>query len=576
MLAKITIALYILCCLPALVLSQENNLPANYFSSPVDFKMALSGTFGELRTNHFHSGIDIKTFGGIGKPLRAVADGFVSRIAVTPGGFGKAVYIEHPNGYTSVYAHCNAFSKKMAAWVKAEQYRLESFDVNLFPEKDQFVVKKGEIIAYSGNSGSSMGPHLHFEIRKTAGQIPVNPLLFDFHVKDFIRPKVIGLKIFPANEYSLINGKNEISSPPLAGWGPEYRIKSGDTLSLSGEFYFGLNTYDQLNDSDNKNGVFSIAFYIDSNLVFSQAMDEFNFSESRFVNSLIDYSGFINQQTRYQKTYIQPNNRLSIYDHVEGNGIFSFLDGDFHTLKYVVKDASGNESILTFTIQAVPPQFRNVLANKSDTEEKQIFRWDQDNVFETSDFKLFVPKGALYDTINFSYSRKADAEKGFYAPLHKVHNPGTAIHTNCTLSILPDSLPEIFKSKALIVEVNKTLTPVGGEWFGEYLQAKIRNFGNYSVTIDTIAPEIKPLNISPGKNITDLQSIRMAITDKLSGIASYKAKLNGNWLLMEWDPKNNLLVYWIDEHMQAGINDFYLEVADALGNVSEYQAQLER
>lgn len=573
---KNKIALLVFCCLPAMVFTQESKIPVNYFSSPVDFNITLSGTFGELRTNHFHSGIDIKTYGAMGKPLHAIADGLVSRIAVSPGGFGKAVYVEHPNGYTSVYGHCNTFAPEMANWVKSEQYRLESFSVNLFPPKDMFVVKRGDIIAYSGNSGGSMGPHLHFEIRKTIDQKPVNPLLFDFKVKDFIRPKILGLKIFPANHYSLINGKNKIVSPALAGWGPEYRIESGDTLTLSGDFYFGINTYDRLNESNNNNGVYSISFYIDTNLVFSQEMDEFSFTESRYVNSLIDYSGYIHQKTRYQKTYIQPNNQLSVYKHVEGNGIFSFLDEDFHTLKYLVKDAAGNESILTFTIRSLAPEFKNVMATQTGAPEKPIFSWNKDNVFETSNLKLNVPRGALYDTMQFDYSSTNTAAKGFYSPLFKIHNPGTAIHTSCDLSILPIGLPENLKNKALIVGVNKMLIAAGGEWEDEYLHTKIRDFGNYAVTVDTIAPKIKPLNFTNGKNVAAQQSLRVNITDDLAGIDSYKATLNGEWLLMDWDPKNDLLVYLMDERMKPGKNDFRLKVTDAVGNVSEFHAIIER
>ena len=226
------------------------------FMAPVDFKMALSGTFGELRSNHFHAGIDIKTYGVIGKPIHAIADGFVSRIAVSPGGYGEAVYIEHPNGFTSVYAHCNAFSDKLSQWVKAQQYAKESFQVNLFPERNQFAVKRGDIIAYTGNSGSSAGPHLHFEIRKTNRQIPVNPLFFDFDIKDFIRPTIRGIKIYPFGKSSLINGSSSTASPEIAGWGPEYRLNNSDTLLLSGYFYFGIDTYDLLNDANNKNGVY--------------------------------------------------------------------------------------------------------------------------------------------------------------------------------------------------------------------------------------------------------------------------------------------------------------------------------
>lgn len=554
--------------------SNAQDFPKDYFRAPVDFDMALAGTFGELRPNHFHSGIDIKTWGVQNKPLHAIADGFVSRISVSSGGFGNAVYIEHPNGYTSVYAHCNHFNDELAQWVRKEQYRQKSFQVNLFPERGQFHVTKGDIIAYSGNSGSSQGPHLHFEIRKTIGQIPVNPMLFGFDIKDYIRPKITGLRIYPAKPYSEINNEHQIYSPDLAGWGPEYRIKSNDTIELSGEFYFGLNTYDRLNDSKNHNGIYSISLFIDSVLVFDQQMDEFPFSESRYVNSLIDYSYYQNHHQRYQKTYIEPNNKLSIYDHVSDNGIFMFIDENFHTVKYVVKDAYQNESILTFTVKSRPPAFDEVFAAANQGSSDTIFHWNRDNHFKTDDIDVFIPEGALYDTMAFQYSKKNQPE-GCYAPLHKVHNPGKSIRTWCRISLKPFGLPERLKDKAIIVNIDHdNMSSAGGQWENGFLVSRIREFGNYSITVDTLAPEINPVNIHDGKNISGQKNIKVKIKDDLTGIDHYEAMLNGQWLLMEWDPKNDLLTYRMDEHMKPGENDFTLTVKDGVGNQSTYQAKL--
>lgn len=556
--------------------SHSQDFPKDYFRAPVDFDMALAGTFGELRPNHFHSGIDIKTWGVQNKPLHAIADGFVSRVAVSSGGFGNAVYIEHPNGYTSVYAHCNHFNDELAEWVKEEQYRQESFEVNLFPERDQFPVKKGEIIAYSGNSGSSQGPHLHFEIRKTIGQIPVNPMLFGFDIKDYIRPKITGLRIYPAKPYSVINNQHRIYSPELAGWGPDYRLKSHDTIELSGEFYFGLNTYDRLNDSKNHNGIYSISLFIDSVLVYDQQMDEFPFSESRYVNSLIDYSYYQNHRQRYQKTYIEPNNKLSIYDHVLDNGIFMFIDEKFHTINYVVNDAYQNESILTFTVKSTPPSFDDVFAATNRTVDNTIFQWDRDNHFETDDLDVIIPEGALYDTLAFHYSKENQPE-GCYAPLHKVHNPGKPIRTWCRIALKPYGLPDRLKDKAIIVNVDgNNMSSAGGRWDDGFLAGRIREFGNYSIAVDTLAPEIDPVNIRDGENISGQNNIKIKIKDDLTGIDHFEATVNGRWLLMEWDPKNDLLIYRMDGHMKPGENDFVLTVEDGVGNQSTYRAKLTR
>jgi len=401
-------------------------------------------------------------------------------------------------------------------------------------------------------------------------------LLFNFDVKDFIRPKIVGLKIFPGNNTSLINGKNEIVSPKLTGWGPEYRLEAGDTIALSGLFYFGINTYDLLNDAENKNGVYAVELFIDSNLVYSHSLDEFSFAESRFVNSLIDYNGFQSGKNRFQKTYIEPNNSLSVYKKVVGNGIYSFVDGQYHRLKYVVKDAGGNESVLSFLVIANPPPFVVNIPKTSENDKTLIFNWNSDNEFETDDFRIYVPQGALYDTLKFNYAVDRETVSGFYAPIHNVNKPAKPIHTWCEISIRPIEIPERLKEKALIVRMDKDLIAMGGEWNGAFLKTKIREFGNYSIAVDTTAPKILPKNIFSGKNISDQKTIQITIDDDLAGIKSYYATLNRNWLLMEWDAKSNLLIYRIDEHFVPGKNILTLEVEDGVGNVSKYEVILFR
>jgi hypothetical protein len=538
--------------------------------------MTLSGTFGELRSDHFHAGIDIKTYGVIGKPIHAIADGFVSRVAVSPGGYGKAVYIEHPNGYTSVYAHCNAFSAPLDQWVKNQQYAKQSFQVNLFPERNKFLVKRGDIVAYTGNSGSSAGPHLHFEIRKTLGQIPVNPLLFDFDVKDFIRPSIRGIKIYPVGKSSLINGKFAITSPDIAGWGPEYRIKDSDTIVLSGYFYFGIDTYDLLNDANNKNGVYSVALFIDSTVVYRHKMDEVSFAETRYINSLIDYGWYHQEHRRYQKTYIEPANMLSIYDPHPGNGIFAFTKRSLHQIKYVVEDAAGNRSVLTFMVRSNPPRLIRAVSDYVELSPYPVFSWDKENTFSTDEFRLVIPEGALYDTLGFRYAVDDTIKNGFCAPIHHVHKPTQALHSWCDMAIRASSVPEHLKEKALIVRVDEEMIAAGGEWDGEFLRTRIRDFGNYSIAIDSLPPSLRPNNNIPDNRIQNQKTIDFFIDDDLSGIESIKATLNGNWLLMEWDPKNKHLFYRIDERMKTGENKFYLEIEDGVGNVSVYKTNFFR
>jgi len=551
--------------LPIVVLAQDEH-PKDYFGPPVEFNKSISGTFGELRSGHFHAGIDIRTGGVEGRPLMAVADGYVSRVSVGPGGYGKAVYIAHPNGYTSVYAHCQSFYNELDEWVKSEQYRQQSFQVNLFPEPHQFDIKKGQIIALSGNSGSSQGPHLHFEIRKTNDQIPVNPMHFGFRIKDFIRPVINRLRIYPYDSFSFINGENKPLEPELAGWGPNYRIASGDTISLSGRIYFGINTWDQLNDSNNKNGVYSIELFIDTTLVYSYRMDELSFSEARYINSFIDFANFTSRGIRFQKTYIEPGNKLTVYGEVKDNGVYKFITDSLHRLRYVVRDFHQNESVLSFWVKSQPPNFKSVLPQKVNYNPLPIFDWSTSNTFESDGFKLYIPAYALYDTLAFRFDASEPTD-GLFSKVYKIHHPGKAIHGNCEITIPTIGLPGRIAAKALIVGLNKgKLSAAGGTFENGYLKTTIRSFGDYAVAVDTIPPEILPVNIFNGKHIGNQQTIRVKIKDELSGIAKYEPTLNGEWVLMEYDAKNDVLIYFVDEKVKDGQNTMHIKVWDERGN----------
>ncbi len=554
----------------------QSSYPKDYFISPLDITLSVSGTFGELRSTHLHSGIDFRTQGVEGLPIRAVADGYVARIMISPGGFGKAIYIHHPNGYTSVYAHCRNFTSGIDDFIRHEQYRNESFAVNLFPTADQFPVKKGQIIAYSGNTGSSMGPHLHFEIRRTNGQIPINPLHFGFEVRDFIRPQIERFVVYPFGKSSSVNGVKTATAFELAGWGAEYRLKSNDTIAVSGAIYFGIETYDRLNDSNNKNGVYSVELFQDSQLVYAIRMDEFPFDESRYLLSLKDYRRFVAEKQRIQRTRIEPNNRLSVYQKADNNGIFRFDEERIYLMQYVVKDAHGNKSKLTFHLKGTKPDFSNAMENLMQASNPRVMDWRKDNRFEADGLIMEIPANALYDTVHFSFSTQP-AIAGSFSPVYTLHHKYTPIHGFCSLSIKPDFMPPDLKDKALIVSLNgNNLNAVGGTWNDDYITARFREFGEFTVMVDTLAPEITPLNIHQGKDISAQTSIRIKIKDDLAGIENYRATMNGQWILMEYDPKNDLLVYHIDDRTAAGNNEFRLTVSDTRGNESVYEAVLYR
>ncbi len=546
--------------------AQNTPYPKEDFVAPVNIPMYLSGTFGELRGEHFHSGIDIKTNGREGIPIIAIADGYVTRIKVSPGGFGKALYISHPNGYSSVYAHLSSFSPEIQEFVIDKQYELESFPVNLFPEQKFFAVKQGDTIAISGNSGSSLGPHLHFEIRETKTEIPVNPLFFDFEIKDYVRPRIKAIKVYPYDHFSRVNGKEESMKIKVAGWGKKHRLEQEKLIAVSGNVYFGIETDDQLNDMPNRNGVYSVELFVDSILVYSTAMEKFSFNETRYINSLIDYAEYTTNKDRFQKSYIEPNNKLSVYGDVKNEGIVLFNDSSMHQIEYLVRDVYGNVSRLEFPLKSFPVDSSVV---NYELEEGTLFNYVLDNEFKEDGFRLSAPGRAFYNSFFFTWDT-LPAERKFFSNIHQVHNESIAIHKWIQISIEADSVPQKWQDKLLILKLeDEEMKPAGGVYKDGWITASIRDFGNYAIGIDTIPPEIRPINIHDNKKIRGYSSIRIIIEDDLSGIADYRASLNGHWILMEYDPKNDLLEYFADNKLKKGKNTFSLVVRDERGNQSE-------
>lgn len=563
----IGIYLLISCALYA----QEPILKSGYIN-PVDIPVRLSGTFCELRLNHFHAGIDIKTQSVEGKLIRSVLEGYVSRILVSTSGYGKALYIAHPNGRTTVYAHLQRFEPKIEEYVRKAQYQKESFEIELFPEKDLFVVKQGDVIAYSGNTGGSQGPHLHFEIRETTTQVPIDPLSNGFKVKDFIRPTLTLLKMYPQGPGSHIVGNQKPKEFFLAGWGPVYRLCDYDTVSIGGKASFGLMAYDLLNDETNKNGYYSSELFIDSNLVMSYDFSRMPFDETRFIHSLCDFAEYQHTGRWIPQTRIQPGNKLGVYKARLNEGIYSFEPGRIYKLRYVIKDYYQNESILTFYVKG-----QRLQAPKSPQPDncQKVLAWKSESSYETSDFKFIAPAGAFYDTVHFYYSTKKSSP-AYYAPYHHVHRKETPIQAPCTLKLKPTGLkPELY-DKALVVRINDRGSPVsvGGTFENGWVTATIRVFGTYSVLIDTIKPSIKPINISASKNLAKQKTIKIQIRDNLAGIKSYRATINNKWILMEYDAKESLLTYTIDELLLKPTNNFFLEVTDQKNNQAFFQLNL--
>ena len=544
------------------------------FISPLKIPEFLSSNFGELRIDHFHSGLDIKTQGVTGKEVVAAADGYIYRIGVTPGGFGNVLFIKHPNGYSTVYGHLEKFAPKIEEYVKARQYEKKSFTVVLWPTKNEFPVRQGELIAYSGNSGGSGGPHLHFEIRKSDSEKPINPLLFDLGIADNIKPIIDMLAIYPINKHSLINKRNSVKKINVSGSHGTYFIPPENEISISGLAGFGIKTYDILDDSPNRVGVYSIELSIDSVSIFKYIMDGFSFAESRYINCHIDYESFMRENIYIERMFVLPGDRLSVYKYVSNRGILNFNDAKTHNAEIVVTDVYNNKSTLSFRIKSQPDKITSY--SELAHPEVTVMPYNRSNKFTSENILVNIPSGALYDTLNFSF-KKENGTKDMLSDIFYVHNKFTPVQRAYKLSIKPRRVLAGEESKMLIVQLDDDLKKIGtnSTWDEGYLTADVLSFGRYFVGIDTVAPYITTNSLFQGANLTGQKEIKIRIKDDLSGIKSYEPTIDGKWALFEYDQKYEMLIYKFDEtRMTKGAkHELSLKVTDNKDNTSVYKCR---
>ncbi len=545
------------------------------FLPPVRFPIYLSSNFGEIRPSHFHSGIDIKTMGRTGQRIYAIADGYVSRIKVATGGYGQAIYITHPNGYTSVYCHLSRFTGPVAEYVKNEQYRRKSYVLNLFPPASRFPVKKGQLIAFSGNTGNSFGPHLHFEIRETKREAPVNPLHFKFPVKDTIAPRIYRLYAYPEHSGTLINGHaGRQIFRVVPGRKHTYRLPA--PLQVTGPFSLGLETQDYMNGSHNRCGVYSFKVRLDGETFFYYTMDEFTYAETRYVNAYIDYEQKVRYNRNVIRTVILPNNRLDIYRKVLNKGIIDLHDTLPHTVEFIIGDIYGNTSFLRATI--VKRDVSDALPAVAAADPPlQVMSWDRDNYYGFSGFRLFIPRGALYDTLAFVMHIEDPLPRS-YAPVYAIQDPYVPLQKAYTVSITPDRFPNSLAGKLLLAEVSDPARPKprGGTWNGQEVTGQLMSFGKYTLLLDTVPPVIRPLFDPNRKNLSAYDHISFVIRDNLSGIATYNGYIDGKWALFEYEPKKDRLRYYFDPSRVAPghTHRVVLEVTDDRGNKAVYRKEL--
>ncbi|TXE06531.1 M23 family metallopeptidase [Gelidibacter salicanalis] len=536
--------------------------PTDYFRSPLDIPIIPSGTFGELRTNHFHAGLDIKTQQREGHNVYTVAEGYVSRIKVSHYGYGKVIYITHPNGYTSVYGHLSSYAPILEAYVKAAQYKNESYEVELFPAVDELKVNQDEIIAYSGNTGSSGGPHLHFEIRDQQERT-INPLLFGLEVQDKKTPYVRGIYAYTKDDQSSVNGKTgrvELRLIPTKT--KDYTVES---VTAHGTIGFGIVSYDSQDLAVNQNGINGLETFFNGHKKFEMDFNRFSFTESRHINRFLDYEFFKTKRNRIQKLFVEQGNVLSMYQNLDNNGYVIIEDSTASVYKIRIKDFHDNESWVTIPINGKTTPTTPTLV---DTTAKTYIFSDQPTNLNESNVSVFIPANSFYEDAFIDFKVRNDT---LY--LHKDIIP---LQKNITITYDVSKYKNAEKDKLYIAEL------IGSRNYPSYLNTK-RNgdiltassnaLGTYALVMDTQGPNISATNFQDGKWLSNFRYLKFKITDNLSGISNYRATINGKFILVEYEYKTNTLTFDFNDNVVTDTkNEVKLVVTDNVGNSSTFEA----
>ena len=554
-----------------------DSLPKDYFINPMKIPVSLSATFGEIRANHFHGGIDLRVGGKVGEPVYAAAEGYVSRIKVSPWGGGKHVYITHPNGFRTVYMHLDGYAGEMAKFVSDWQYKhqLFAFDVDL--PVDSIKVEKGQLIGYAGNTGSSGGPHLHYEIRYADNDQPINPLYFGMEYNDPIAPTIVNLKLYPADDASLIDGAHkEWFQTTTRKVGKRHVSVTADSVCVAGRFYAGIYTYDKSEKNDRKNGVERIEIYVDGDLFAVYGVPSYIYEETRAINAQIDYQQYQKTREYYVITRQLPGIRYPKITAVRDSGYLSFNDNALHKMEFRVYDYKGNVAKQTLKVRDVSGQQSAVGGQSSPANPKFRIRYSKSKVIDTAGFRLTMKPYTLYaddELVVRILQRKA----GFYGNVYTIYPRNYNYPPNSAYTIelpMPRGV-KVDRSKLLICSVaGKKSSAVETRMENGVLKADVKNFGSFTVGADTVPPVVKPSNFKDGATITN-KELRLKITDDFSGIATYNCFIGGRWVLAEYDPKVAALI--IDtKSLKKGQNTLAVKVADAVGNLTEAKYTLYR
>ena len=535
--------------------------PKGYFRNPLDIPIQLAANFGELRTNHFHMGLDIRTNQKENLPVYAAAEGYISKIKIEKGGFGRAIYITHPNGFTTLYAHLNNFYPLLHEYVIGKQYKDEKWEQEFDLPPNQFAVAKGQFIAYSGNTGGSAGPHLHFEIRDTKTGNNLNPWLFDLGLPDNVPPALYRLYYFDRRMSTYQTNPLPIG---ISGGGGKYS-SAGKVVSLASPVIsFGITAEDKTSAASHNFGIYEASISIDDTLRSSFRLNDISYNETRYLNGCIDFKTRLSDGPYIQHLSCLPGNRCSVFSPV-GNGLFIIKDTAIHTAKVEIKDAAENTSVLQFLFRYNPSS----VAKFSPLPGSNVvsFAPNVENVFADEDCVAAFSPRAFYDTVYLLHKSEKATEANAISATHSLNDYTIPIHDSFSVRIKPThSLNSELENKVVMKMVCKKKTEiVKGTWKNNWVEARFKTFGKFTLMTDTIPPQIKPFGWVNGTNIASRKGFAMLANDNLGDVKNAKGYVDGKWIL--FSKKDNLFTHTFDGRIAPGKHELKMIVEDEAGNV---------
>jgi murein DD-endopeptidase MepM/ murein hydrolase activator NlpD len=549
------------------ICSQSFVYSRNYFRWPLAIKPAIVANFGELRSDHWHMGLDIRTDQKENLPVYAAADGYIARVSVKPFSYGKAIYINHPNGLTTVYGHLNKFFPKLDSFVTAQQYRQQSWDMELQFTKDKFPVRKGQFIAHSGNTGASQGPHVHFEIRNTKSQRCINPLFFNLSIPDAVPPVFTKLAMY---DKSLSVYDQTAVLFPVKKTKNGY-IPSRDSIIRTGfsKISFAIGAYDCVSGSTNPNGIYSARVLFDSKPLLEFALDSMDYNETDYVNAHIDYRYRYNSGAYLQNLFKLPGDKGRAYRLNNSDATIQLNDTTLHSVKIEIADVQKNVSVMDFKVQ-----FDDSLASLTRSTAHKAFAPNFVNIFEQNDFEIYLDENCLYDSIQPAFYKINQPAPSAASLLFQFSNASIPVHDEVKIRIKPNvTIPSELKNKMVIKRTDsKTVSFRKAVWQQDWLTASFSDFGSYQALVDNTAPTINdPDSYREGAGDTiDLSRSKSIVfyPKDNTGIKNFRAELDGQWLMFSND-KGAAWIYNFDERCPYGVHQLKVRIEDVVGNVTE-------